>query len=127
YLTAPALIRILMGQAFDPAVQVLRVLSALPFLLSFTYSIGLQWLLPLGRDGVVNRIILIAGALNIGLAFLLAPKFGHLGMAWSVVSAETFVCVCMVTVVIRSTAFFNGPLIPRGTLSSIEVEELTAQ
>lgn len=124
YLTAPVLIRILMGQAFDPAVQALRILSVLPFLLSFTYSIGLQWLLPLGRDGVVNRIILAAGALNIGLAFLLARRFAHLGMAWSVVSAETFVCICMVAVVIRSTGFFEGPLVPRGVLSAIGVEEL---
>ncbi|MDQ6664686.1 MAG: flippase [Acidobacteriota bacterium] len=126
YLAAPVLIRILMGHAFDPAVQVLRILSVLPFLLSFTYSIGLQWLWPLGRDGVVNRIILMAGVLNVCLAFLLARRFMHLGMAWSVVASETFVCVCLVTIVVRSTAFFDSPLVSRTRRSPLEVEELAA-
>jgi PST family polysaccharide transporter len=107
FVFAPLLVQILMGPGFAPAVTVLRILAALPPLLSVTYSVGLQWLLPLGRDGDVNRIILTAGALNLALAVLLAPHFAHLGMAWAVVSAETFVCFSMVRVVLRSTSLFR--------------------
>jgi PST family polysaccharide transporter len=106
FVFAPLLVRILMGPGFAPAVTVLRILAALPPILSVTYSVGLQWLLPLGRDGEVNRIILTAGALNLALAVLLAPRFAHLGMAAAVVTAEAFVCFSMLRVVIRSTSLF---------------------
>jgi polysaccharide transporter, PST family len=108
FVLAPLLVRILMGPGFAPAVTVLRILAALPPILSVTYSVGLQWLLPLGRDGAVNRIILTAGALNVALALVLAPHFAHLGMAAAVVSAEAFVCFSMVRVVVRSTPLFRN-------------------
>jgi polysaccharide transporter, PST family len=107
---APWVIRILAGPEFTPAVPVLRVMAALPLLLSVTYSVGLQWLLPLGRDKDVNRIILCGGLLNLLAAFLLAPRFGALGMAASVLSAELFVAISMVLVVWRSTNLLHGLL-----------------
>ena len=105
---APALIRLLAGNGFERATKVLGILSALPFVLSITYSTGMQWLLPLGRDRIVNRIILAGGALNIALAFALAPRFAEIGMAYSVLSAELLVCVCMVWTVLRSTELWKG-------------------
>ncbi len=104
FLFAPLLIRLLMGQAFAPAVAVLRILSVLPVLLAVTHSAGLQWLLPLGRDAEVNRIILQAGALNVVLAIMLAPHFAQIGMAWGVVCAEAYVCARMVHVALSSTS-----------------------
>ena len=110
FLFAPLLIRLLLGEAFEPAVMVLRILALLPPLLSITYSIGLQCLLPLGRDADVNRIILTAGALNVALAVILAPRLGHIGMAWAIVTAELFVSFSMVRAVMRLTSFFRDPI-----------------
>jgi PST family polysaccharide transporter len=107
YLFAPLLIRLLMGQAFGPAVTVLRILSILPILLSLTHSVGLQGLLPLGLDMQVNRVILRAGALNVILALLVAPRFFHIGMAWAVVSAEAFVCLNMLHLALSSTSLLR--------------------
>ena len=112
FVFAPLLVRILMGPGFAPAITVLRILAALPLMLSVTDSVGLQWLLPLGRDGDVNRIILTAGALNLALAVLLAPHFADVGMAWAIVCAEAFVCYSMVRVVLRSTSLFRNPIFP---------------
>ena len=102
FLFAPVVIRLLMGAAFEPAVAALRILAALPVLLSITYSIGFQWLLPHGKDALINRIILSAGVLNVTMSFLLAPRFAHVGMAWAVVCSEAFVSTCMVIAVLRS-------------------------
>ena len=104
---APLFIRLLMGEAFAPAVTVLRILSILPILLSITHSAGLQWLIPLGLDGAVNRIILQAGALNILLAVVLAPRFTQNGMACGVVCAEAFVCFSLVRIAVGSTSLFG--------------------
>lgn len=107
---APLIVHLLMGNSFGPAVPVLRILALLPPLLSITHSVGLQWLLPHGQDAEVNRIILTAGALNLALAVFLAPHFAHIGMAWSVVCTEAFVCCSMVRAVSRSSFRFRGPL-----------------
>jgi PST family polysaccharide transporter len=101
WILAPLMVRIVMGPGFEPAVPVLRVLSLLPPLLAVTYSVGLQWLLPLGRDKQVNRIILSAGILNVLLAFIFAPRFAHLGMAWAVLLSEVWVACLMCWTVYR--------------------------
>ena len=103
YAFAPFALKLLLGGKFEPAIEVLRILSVLPLLLSITYSIGFQWLLPFGKDAVINRIILAAGVMNLVLSFLLARPFGHIGMAWAVVAAEAFVAISMVTVVWRAS------------------------
>jgi len=108
FLLAPLLVRLLMGHAFSPAVKVLRILAVLPILLSLTHSAGLQWLLPLGMDMQVNRIILRAGAGHVVLALLLAPRFFHTGMAWALVSAEAFVCISMLHLTFSATSLLRG-------------------
>ena len=105
---APALIRILGGREFEPAVPILRILGALPFVLSITYSVGLQWLLPLGRDRDVNRVVLRGGAINLAASFLLAPRLGAAGMALSVVASELFVCISLVRLVVSSTKLWDS-------------------
>lgn len=91
FALAPLLVRMILGPGYDHAVPVLRILSLLLPLIALSYVFGLQWMLPLGMDRAFNAIILTAGIINIGLAVVLAPAYLALGMAWSVVSAETFV------------------------------------
>ncbi len=115
FVMAPWFIRLLAGPNFAPAVPVLRLYSILPLVLSITYSVGLQWLFPLGRDRVVNRIIIGGGCLNLILSFLLAPRFGAMGMATSVLMSELYVCTNMVWVVWRSTNLWSGGFWARRT------------
>jgi len=117
YVFAPFACRLLLGGEFGPAVDVLRILAALPLLLSVTYSVGFQWLLPFGKDALINRIILAAGVLNVMLSLLLARPYGHIGMAWAVISAEAFVCISMVAAVWRATGVWMAPEVQTGELS----------
>ncbi|MDP9172006.1 MAG: oligosaccharide flippase family protein [Acidobacteriota bacterium] len=102
FFGAPLMIRILLGPGFEQAVPVLRILALLPAIIALTDSIGMQWLLPRGREGDTSKVILAGGLLNVALAMLAAPHFRHIGMAWSVVTSETFVCLALVLIVIRS-------------------------
>ncbi len=111
FFAAPWASKLLLGGEFAPVVEVLRILAALPLLLSITYSVGFQWLLPFGRDALINRIILSAGLVNVALSFLWARPFGHIGMAWAVVSAEAVVCVSMVAAVWRASGTWTAPVI----------------
>lgn len=96
YLLAPLLVHLFLGPRFDAAVPVLRILSLLPPLMAITHSVGFQWLLPLEQNGVINRIMVSAGLVNFSLAVILAPRYAHIGMAWTVVAAELFLCSRMV-------------------------------
>jgi PST family polysaccharide transporter len=107
YMLAPQLIRLMTGSDFLPAVTVLRILAPLPLLLSVTYSVGLQWLLPFGEDAVVNRIILTAGALNLVIAWLVAPTYQQNGMAVSVLISEIYVSIGMVLAVLARAPFWQ--------------------
>lgn len=130
FAMAPWFIKILAGPDFAPAVPVLRLYSILPLVLSITYSVGLQWLIPLGRDAAVNRIIVGGGLLNLALSCLFAPRLGAMGMATSVLLSELYVCTNMVWVVWRSTNLWKtsaSPLRPGvdATTPSLSLEVLS--
>jgi polysaccharide transporter, PST family len=91
FAEAPILIRILLGPAYLASIPVLRILALLPFLVALSNVLGILWMLPLRMDRAFNTIILSAGAINIALATLLAPRYTQLGMALAVVVAEVFV------------------------------------
>ena len=112
FLGAPFLVNRIMGPQFDPAVNVVRIMSLLPLLLSITNSVGLQSLLPMRRDREINSIILRAGAINVLLAFFVAPRWAHNGMAGTVIVAETFVCLSMIAAARRKPSVDGNPVVP---------------
>lgn len=95
FLFAHTIIPVLMGQAFDPSVTVLKILSPLPFLLSITFSTGQLWLLPRRRDRTVSHIVFRAAFLNLILSFYLGRRWEHIGMASTVLIAESVVAGSM--------------------------------
>jgi PST family polysaccharide transporter len=93
FVGAAPLVHLVLGPGFDATIPVLRILSLLPALVALNQVLGLQWMLPLGLDRSLSTIVVGAGILNVLLAVLLASRYGQIGMAWSVVTAETFVAV----------------------------------
>lgn len=125
FFAAPYLVNILLGKGFDPAIVALRVFALLPVVVAFTESIGLQSLLPAGKERIVNKVILMGGAFNIGVAFLLAPRFQQTGMSIAVVATESVVCCALVFIVFRTTTLFRKS--PPGSPSSPVSESLVYQ
>jgi PST family polysaccharide transporter len=104
FLSAPLLVRFLLGRELAPAVPVLRLLSVLPFLIGMNTVLSTQWMAPLGMDAILNRIICGAGVLNLCLAFALAPSYRQMGMACAVVCAELFIGLTAIVVLARRRA-----------------------
>ncbi len=88
FLGAPWAVRVVLGKGFAPSVPVLQILAPLPLLIAGSVTLGILWMLPLGLDRQFNKVVMVAGALNLGLAVLLAPKFAQLGVASAEVVAE---------------------------------------
>jgi PST family polysaccharide transporter len=91
FLTAPLLVRLVLGPGFEHAVPVLRVLALLPPLVVVTNVLAVQWMLALGLDRSVNVVMLAASLLNISLAIALVPPYREMGMAVAVVASEALV------------------------------------
>ena len=91
YLTAPLLVRLVFGSAYDEAIRPLRILALVLPIVAASTAVVMHRLLPGGRDRVVLAITVAAGVLNVALAMLLAPAYGAVGMAVVVVAVEALV------------------------------------
>jgi polysaccharide transporter, PST family len=96
FFLAPTLIAIFAGAKFTPSISVLRVLALLIPFTALSASLGMQCLLPLGKDRIVTAVVLGGGLLNICLGLTFAPRFTHIGMAWAAVISEAAVGLTMV-------------------------------
>lgn len=100
---------LIFGHAYRPATNVLRVAALIVPLVAISNVLGLQWMLPFGMDREFNRISISAGVLNIVLAVILAPRFGPMGTAWSVVTTQAFVTVAQCVLFFGSKERFPAP------------------
>jgi len=91
FAAAPSLVRVGLGAGFEQAVLVLRILALLPPLMAVSNVLGIQWMLALGLDHLVNAVVFSACVLNVSLAIILVPHYLHVGMAVAVVSSEALV------------------------------------
>ena len=103
-VAAPLVVRILFGPGYQPAIAVMRVASLTIPLVAVSNILGLQWMLPFGMDREFNRISVGAGVLNVCLALFLAPRFGPMGTAWSVVAAQGFVTASQSVLYLRKSS-----------------------
>jgi PST family polysaccharide transporter len=97
FLGAPFIVHIVLGPDYEPSVMVMRVLAALPLLIGASNVLGIQLMIPFGRDKAFTSILFSAGLINIALAILLAPIWQESGMAAAVLLSEAFVVVAMLT------------------------------
>ena len=102
---APLWIKMLLGSGFSDSLPMMRVLSLLPFLIATGIGFGNQWLLPRGNDKLFNRVVLVAGALNILLAVLFVRRYSGMGMCIAVVLAESFIAVAFAVIAFRTGLF----------------------
>lgn len=102
YATAPLIVRIVFGGSLHSVISILRLLSLLPALVGINLLLGNQWMIPVGLESRLNRIYLRSGILNVALACVLAPRYQGMGMAFSVLSAESFTAVASIFVLCRN-------------------------
>lgn len=95
YITAPLLVRFLLGAEFKASVPVLRILSLQVPLIAVSKLLGIQWMLPLGMNRTFSLITLSGGGIILLLALLLTPSYAHIGMALAVIGTEFFIATLM--------------------------------
>jgi polysaccharide transporter, PST family len=109
FFGAPLLVHLVLGHAFAASVPVLRVFALWIPLIAVCTVIIFQLLLPNHLDNQFNLVNITAGLIGIGVALLLAPKFGAVGIAWSAVVAQ--LCTLIAFTIILGRAGLN-PFVP---------------
>ncbi|WP_412030015.1 oligosaccharide flippase family protein [Deinococcus yunweiensis] len=106
---APWFVPWFFGAAYTPTVPLFQWLLAAFPAVAASNVLGVQWMLPNGMDRAFNAIIMATGLLNVCLVWLLVPRYGAQGMAWTVFGAECFVTLAMLGYlhVRRSTSRFR--------------------
>ena len=92
---ASPLVVLILGDKFLPAVNILRCMAFLPFIVALSNVFGMQTMLTFGMNKAFSKIIIISGLINLILIVPLTCKFGAEGTAISVLITEIIVTVSM--------------------------------
>ena len=102
FFGAPLLVHLVLGPAFQDSVPVLRVFALWIPLVALSTVIIFQLLLPNQLDKQFNIVNFTSGLIGIGAAFLLAPRFSAVGIAWSAVIVQIYTLVAFSVVLERA-------------------------
>lgn len=92
-LAAAPLVRLLFGQPFAEAANVLRLLALSLPLIAVSQVLGLQLMTPLRMDGRFALVVGVGCVATLGSAVLFTPPLGAMGMALARVMGEAVVVV----------------------------------
>lgn len=81
------------GAGYDECVPLMSLLSAIIPLISATNVIGVQYLIPSGRDSQYTISVLVGAAVNVVINLAFIPRYGALAAAVATVAAELAVLV----------------------------------
>ncbi|UCD50871.1 MAG: flippase [Phycisphaerales bacterium] len=92
---APFVSRVVLGEAFEASVLVIRILSPLPFVIGLSSFLGIQVMVNFGLKRTLTRIVVTAGVVNVALALPLALALEHRGVAIASLATETLIAGAM--------------------------------
>jgi PST family polysaccharide transporter len=91
FIFAKQLVLILVGENYLQSVNVLRIISFLPFIIYLSNLFGIQTMLNLKFNKEFTLIISLAALVNIAMSFLLIPLWKEVGSAVAVLLTEIVV------------------------------------
>ena len=100
---APRILPILLGDAFEESVFLLRILAILPLLRSLTNLISVQGFYAFGKPTALVVIVFPLCLLHMCIGSLLSLELKHVGMALAVVLSDTMICVCCMVRFFKTT------------------------
>lgn len=99
FIGAKKITILILGENFIDAIMIIKIQCFIIFLIAGSNALGLLWLVPLRKDKEFNKIISVAGLINIILGIILTYSFSIYGMAFSVLIVELFVTLsCFYTI-----------------------------
>lgn len=95
FIFAGMIITILAGTQYTESIQLIRILSFLPFIVSLSNIFGVQTMLTLNYKKAFSKIIILGSIINITMALLLTPLYTDVGISISFIITEIFITMTM--------------------------------
>jgi PST family polysaccharide transporter len=95
FLSAPFLVQVMLGPGYEEVTPLLKVMAFFLLFSALSSFLGLQVLLPLGREQGLLWGTLLGACWNIGVGWYAAVRWGAHGLAWTLVAGEAWVLGCM--------------------------------
>jgi len=108
FIFSPQLTELFLGEKFAASGELLRIISALPLLISLSNVFGIQIMLPLGYDKSFNLIISLSALLHIILLLVLVPKYFAVGTSVAVEITEFVVTLLTFLFVQKKKILYNN-------------------
>lgn len=107
FVFAPLIIWLLAGDAFHDAIFVLRIIAALPLIITLSNRLGYQALIPLGMDRQFMWIAISAALFGVTGIFILMDMLGLVGAALAMLGVEIYVTVAFAVAVQRRKSILS--------------------
>jgi len=108
FIFSSQITELFLGEKFLASGELLRIISALPLLISLSNVFGIQIMLPLGYDKSFNRIITLSALLHIILLLVLVPKYFAVGTSVAVIITEFVVTLLTYLFVLKKKILFSN-------------------
>jgi len=95
FIFANHIANILLGFQYRESIIVIKILSFLPFIISFNNVFGMQTMLSFGFHRVFSKIFISAAITNLFLVIFLIPLFHHVGAALANLIVESYIPIAM--------------------------------
>lgn len=92
-IMADSSILILAGDQYRESIKVMKLIMPTLVLIGFSNLLGIQILIPLGKESIVVRSEVIGAIVNVALNLCLIPRLGASGAAIGTVAAEAAVLI----------------------------------
>lgn len=92
-LTAPLIIRILLGDGYDESINILRIMSLLPAVIIMSNVLGIFTMLTFGMEKEFSRILIKSAVFDLIIVWPLIYFYDAIGAALTMLLAEIFVTV----------------------------------
>lgn len=91
FFGAPIIVMIVLGPGFTPSIIVLQIMAVLPILMALSDVLGIQIMLPFGKDRLYTIIRILTATVHLLLAIMIVPRFEEAGMAFVFVMSQAFI------------------------------------
>lgn len=107
FAISPAFIPLFLGKAFSKSAVVFQVLSPVIVLIGLSNVLGIQMLLPMGKERLFSVSVITGAVVNFSGNLILIPRYGATGAAFSTLLAE-FLVTAIQCFSLRPEGIFTG-------------------
>ena len=111
-------VMILAGQEFSGSVMPMRIIMPAVFIIGISSILGMQMLIPMGKEKAVSRAAWAGALIDILLNAILIPRFASSGAAFATLSAEILVLICLIKAAGRDASCIIKPDVLTASVTS---------